>query len=116
MPSCELCGSDKGEEYKPTSVPEFGRAMEIAVAQVPHACECVCRKCKDNLKKYGEKKIVMNEKRHKAYKKEAARREEHGLCWKCGGKINVGSPCMVYEGCYETTHTCTHCGDKQEFT
>ena len=71
MPSCELCGSDKGEEYKPTSVPEFGRAMEIAVAQVPHACECVCRKCKDNLKKYGEKKIVMNEKRHKAYKKEA---------------------------------------------
>ena len=73
-------------------------------------------KCKDNLKKYGEKKIVMNEKRHKAYKKEAARREEHGLCWKCGGKINVGSPCMVYEGCYETIHTCTHCGDKQEFT
>ena len=49
----------RARNYKPTSVPEFGRAMEIAVAQVPHACECVCRKCKDNLKKYGEKKIVM---------------------------------------------------------
>jgi hypothetical protein len=114
--TCELCGSVEGLLKPPYPVLEYGKPYELARAKFPYAVSCICWRCRDFLILYEQKQNHVRKIRQEFADAEDKRREKLGLCWKCGGAISRSNPCMIYEGTYETTHRCNHCGWEESFT
>jgi hypothetical protein len=114
--TCELCGSPEGILKPPYPEKEFGDVYDLAVRKFPYAISCICPECKKLLNLRDEKLGQRNEARYKFIGAEKTRRKKEGLCSKCGGEIHTSGPCLVYEGTYETTCRCTHCGKEECYT
>ena len=113
---CELCGGQGGIIKPLMPIPEFGRSEDIARAKFPYGIRCICKVCKDLLKKNEDKRKEMVNNRIEFIDLERKRRKENHLCSNCGGGVTTSGPHMVYEGTYETIHRCDHCRKEDRYT